>query len=128
MVYKPDVIIIGAGPNGLEIGAYLSKAGLKVLVLERRLEMGGGLATEEVTLPDYRHNTHATYMMMVDYAPLYQDLELERTYNVKHIHPSLEFVLPLSDGKSLCLYSDLEKTCESIAQFSKHDSDAYRDL
>ena len=66
-----DVIIIGAGPNGLELGAYLSKAGLKVLVLERRLEMGGGLATEYVTLPEYVNNTHAIYMMMVDYAPVY---------------------------------------------------------
>ena len=36
---KVDIIIIGAGPNGLELAAYLSKAGLKVLVLERRLEL-----------------------------------------------------------------------------------------
>ncbi|MFZ3255021.1 MAG: FAD-dependent oxidoreductase, partial [Syntrophales bacterium] len=37
-----DVIIIGAGPNGLEAGAYLSRAGSKVLVLEKRYESGGG--------------------------------------------------------------------------------------
>ena len=42
-----DVIIIGGGPNGLEAGAYLAKAGAKVLVLERRYEIGGGLATDE---------------------------------------------------------------------------------
>ena len=44
-----DVIIIGAGPNGLLAASYLSKAGLKVLALERRYELGGGLATEEIT-------------------------------------------------------------------------------
>jgi len=124
---KYDIIIIGGGPNGLEIGAYLSKAGLKVLLLERRHELGGGLLTEEVTLPGFLHNTHAVYMMMVDYAPIYTDLKLEE-YNVKHIYPSLQFALPLSDGRCLCLYSDVDKTCDSIARFSKHDADSYREL
>ena len=123
-----DIVIIGAGPNGLALAAYLSKTGLKVLVLERRLEMGGGLATEAVTLPGYLHNTHAVYMMMVDYAPIYKDLKLEEQYNLKHVYPSLQFALPLSDGRCLCLYSDVEKTCDSIAKFSKHDADNYRDL
>ena len=124
---KFDVIIIGAGPNGLATGAYLSKAGLKVLLLERRHEIGGGLLTEEITLPAFRHNTHAVFMMMADYAPVYPDFGLE-AYNVRHIYPSLQFVLPLSDGRSLCLYTDVEKTCGSIAQFSKHDADSYREL
>ena len=43
-----DVVIIGAGPNGLMAGAYLAKAGAKVAVVERRYEVGGGLATEEI--------------------------------------------------------------------------------
>ena len=92
---KFDVIIIGAGPNGLELGAYLSKAGQKVLLLERRNEVGGGLATEAVTIGTYLHNTHAIYMMMVDYAPVYQDCRLEEDYNLRHIHPELQFALPL---------------------------------
>ncbi|MBL7119078.1 MAG: NAD(P)-binding protein, partial [Dehalococcoidia bacterium] len=49
MANEYDVIIIGSGPNGLEIGAYLSKAGQRVLLLEKRHEAGGGLATEEIT-------------------------------------------------------------------------------
>jgi phytoene dehydrogenase-like protein len=121
-----DAIVIGAGPNGLELGAYLSKAGLKVLVLERRHEMGGGLATESVTAPGYLHNTHAVYMMMADYAPVYSDLQLESKYGLKHIYPSLQIAMPLSDGRCICLYSDLEKTCASIAKISKKDADGYR--
>ncbi|MFC2013983.1 phytoene desaturase family protein [Chloroflexota bacterium] len=128
MEKKFDVVIIGAGPNGLELGAYLSKAGLKVVVLERRLEIGGGLATEAVTLPHCLHNTHAVYMMMVDYAPVYQDFKLEEKYNVKHIYPSLQFAMPLSDGRCICLYSDVDRTCDSIARFSKRDADSYREL
>jgi phytoene dehydrogenase-like protein len=64
-----DVIIIGGGPNGLTTACYLSKAGQKVLLLEKRYELGSGLATEEITLPDYFRNTHAIYHLMADYAP-----------------------------------------------------------
>ena len=123
-----DVIIIGAGPNGLEAGAYLSRAGSKVLVLEKRYESGGGLATEEVTYPGFLHNTHAIYMMMADFAPVYTDFNLDAGYNCKHIHPELQFVLPLSDGRSVCLYTDVEKTCANFALFSKKDAASYREF
>jgi phytoene dehydrogenase-like protein len=127
MAQNYDFIIIGGGPNGLECAAYLAKAGQKVLLLEKRFEVGGGLATEEVTLPDFFHNTHAIYHMMVDYAPVYQDFQFEE-YGVKHIHPELQWAMPLKNGKCLCIYTDVEKTCASMAQFSKKDADSYRQM
>ena len=123
-----DVILIGAGPNGMEIGGYLAKAGQKVLLLDKRYEVGGGLATEEVTIPGYFHNTHAIYHMMVDYAPIYQDFKIEEEYRVKHIYPPLQFAMPLSDGRCLCLYQDVDKTCASIAKFSQKDAESYRQM
>jgi phytoene dehydrogenase-like protein len=126
MAQSYDVIIIGSGPNGLATAAYLSKAGQKVLLLEKRFEAGGGLATEQVTLPDYFHNTHAVYKMMVDYAPVYSDFEFEEKYGVKHIFPELQVAMPLADGRCLCLYRDLEKSCASIAKFSAKDAESYR--
>ena len=128
MAGEYDVIVIGTGPNGLEIGAYLSKAGQKVLLLEKRYEAGGGLATEQITLPDFFHNTHAIFHMMVDYAPIYHDFKFEEQYGVRHIRPQLQWAMPLHDGKCICVYTDLEKTCASIAKFSKKDADAYRDM
>lgn len=125
---EADVLIIGAGANGLEAGAYLAKAGAKVVVLERRYEMGGGLLTEEIALPGYLHNTHAVYMMMTDYAPLYQDFDVEEQYNVKHIYPPLQFAMPLSDGRAVCIYADVERTCANFARFSQRDAASYRDL
>jgi len=125
---KYDIIIIGAGPNGLEAGAYLSKAGLKVLVLERRYECGGGLWTEESTLPGFLHSTHAVYMMMVDFAPVYPDFRLEEDYKVQHLYPDLQFAMPLSDGRCVCIYKDIDRTCKSFAQFSQKDADAYREF
>lgn len=125
---EADVLIIGAGANGLEAGAYLAKAGAKIVVLERRYEMGGGLLTEEIALPGYLHNTHAVYMMMTDYAPLYQDFDVEEKYNVKHIYPPLQFAMPLSDGRAVCIYADVERTCANFARFSQRDAASYRDL
>ena len=95
---KYDGIIIGAGPNGLTMGAYLAKAGLKVLLLERRFEMGGGLCTEIATVPGFLHNTHAVYHMMVDYGPPMKDLRLEEDYGLKWVYPPLQFVMPFADG------------------------------
>ena len=126
--HKYDVIIIGSGPNGLCAGAYLAKAGLKVLMLEKRCEGGGGLATEEVTIPPFLHNTHSIYHLMVDYAPLYKDFNLEGKYNVRYVWPDLQWALPLSSGKSVCIYKDVDRTCESIAKFSKKDAETYREV
>ena len=54
---KYDAIIIGGGHNGLTSAAYLSKAGKKVLVLERRYVLGGAAVTEEMLLCGQSHET-----------------------------------------------------------------------
>ncbi len=126
--YEYDIVIIGSGPNGLEIAAYLAKAGQKVLLLEKRYEAGGGLATEQITLPEFFHNTHAIFHMMVDYAPLFQDFKLEETYGLTHILPETQWCLPTPEGKAVCIYTDPEKTAQSIAHFSAKDADAYREM
>jgi phytoene dehydrogenase-like protein len=125
--FEYDGVIIGAGPNSLALAAYLSKAGQKVILLERRFEAGGGLMTEEVTLPGYYHNTHAVYHMMVDYAPVFKDIDLTK-YGLQWLYPPLQFAMPFSDGSSLCLYSDVDKTCSSIAKFSQKDAESYRKM
>ena len=73
-----DVVVIGGGPNGLILAAYLARAGARVILLEKRYEVGGGLSTEEVIFPLYYANTHATYHMMVDYMPVLSDFDFQR--------------------------------------------------
>src|ERR1039458_481542 len=75
---KFDVAIVGGGPNGLIAAAYLARAGLRTIVVERRHELGGGLATEETLFPGYYTNTHAVYHMMTDYMPVLRDFDLPR--------------------------------------------------
>ncbi len=122
-----DVLIIGAGHNGLIVGNYLAKGGLKVLVVERRLEAGGGLSTEEITIPAFHHNLHSYFHDTINIMPPYEDLQME-AFNARYYRPPVQAGMILPDGRSLCLYDDLDKTCESIGRFSKKDAEAWREI
>ncbi|MCC6213193.1 MAG: NAD(P)/FAD-dependent oxidoreductase [Burkholderiales bacterium] len=122
-----DALIIGAGHNGLVLGGYLARAGLKVCVLERRLEVGGGLSTEEITLPGFAHNLHSYFHDTINIMPAYTDLELQR-FNARYVQPPVQAGMILRDGRALCLYDDLDRTCESIARFSARDAAAWREI
>ncbi len=123
-----DGIIIGAGPNGLTAAGYLTKAGLKVALLERRYEIGGGLATENLLLPGMLVDSHAIYHMMVEYAPPMRDFELDKTYDLEWIYPDVQVVMPFLDGTHLALYKDPERSAASIARFSKRDAESFLNL
>ncbi|MBI2316696.1 MAG: NAD(P)/FAD-dependent oxidoreductase [Betaproteobacteria bacterium] len=126
---KYDALIIGAGHNGMTLGCYLAKAGLKVCVMERRLEAGGGLSTEEISVPGFAHNLHSYFHDTINIMPAYQDLELER-FNARYYRPPVQAGTILPDGRSLCLYDsdNLDKTCASIARFSAHDAKKWREV
>ena len=119
-----DVVVIGAGPNGLMTAAYLQKAGLKVVLVERRYEIGGGLATEEILFPGYYSNIHAVYHLMVDYMPVLRDFDLAR-HGLVWIKPNLQTSMVFEDGKSLTLARMQEDTADSIHKFSTKDAIAF---
>jgi phytoene dehydrogenase-like protein len=105
--------IIGAGHNGLICGNYLTKAGLKVLVCERRMEPGGGLCTEEMTVPGFWHNVHSFFHRWVPGLPFYKDLELEK-FGVRYLMPPVQSVAPFSDG---ALPTSLKKMQRSTGRY-----------
>jgi len=119
-----DVVVIGAGPNGLITAAYLARAGLKVALVERRYEVGGGLATEEILFPGYYSNIHAVYHMMVDYMPVLRDFDLGQ-HGLVWIKPNLQSAMLFEDGKSLMLTRMLEDTVDSIHKFSTKDAETF---
>jgi phytoene dehydrogenase-like protein len=117
-----DVIVIGAGPNGLTCGAYLARAGADVLILERNRETGGGLATEEHG--GFRWNYHATYMMLAELMPPYWDLELEAK-GVCFVRPEAQVAFLFEGGKSFTLYTDVDRSKRSIARLSEKDAETF---
>jgi phytoene dehydrogenase-like protein len=120
-----DGIIIGAGHHGLVLGAYLAKAGLDILVVERRLDYGGGLSTKEATKPGFYHNLHSINHFHISETPWFKDLGLGE--RVTYITPRYEFGQAHSDGTALVLGRDLEETVANIARFSQKDAATFRE-
>lgn len=120
--FERDVVVIGGGHNGLACAAYLARAGLDVLVLERRDILGGAAATEE-PWPGYRVSS-AAYVVSLMPPQVVRDLELERFgYEVSIITP--DYFVPFPDGTSLTLWGDVVRDAQGIARFSETDAEAY---
>jgi len=124
-----DVVVVGAGNNGLIVAAYLAKAGLKTCVLEARDFIGGGVVTREATLPGFKHDLGATVAMWIDLNPIIQndELGLVKNYGLKFLPPpEVQEVILFPDDRSIIIYRDLDKTCASIAKINQKDADAFK--
>ena len=116
-----DTILVGGGHNGLTAAAYLARAGLSTLVLERRPIVGGACVTEEVW-PGARVS-RCSYVVSMLQPKVVADLELKRFgYEAHPLDPAYAAMTP--DGP-IIFHDDLAKTQESIAKFNKKDAEAY---
>ncbi|MCG7625161.1 phytoene desaturase family protein [Epibacterium sp. Ofav1-8] len=121
-----DAIIVGAGHNGLVTQAYLQRAGLKTISLERGAVAGGGLSTVEFPGREgFKHNTHAYFHRGIPQTPWFKDLELEK-HGVEYYSNDLYVTILLDDGNTLEWWNDFEKTYASFARISKADADKLR--
>jgi phytoene dehydrogenase-like protein len=120
-----DGIIIGAGHHGLVLGSYLAKAGLRILLIDRRLDYGGGLMTKEATLPGFYHNLHSINHFQISDAPWFADLGLQD--RVTYITPPYEFGQAHRDGSALVFGRKAEETFANVARFSKRDAETFRE-
>ncbi|HUL49017.1 MAG TPA: NAD(P)/FAD-dependent oxidoreductase [Gemmatimonadales bacterium] len=116
---RRDVIIIGAGHNGLVCAAYLAAAGLDVLVLERREVVGGACVTEELW-PGFQVST-AAYVNSLLRPEIIRDLELARHGFVMLPRDPSSFT-PFPDGRYLLMGPDRDLTTREIAKFSQSDA------
>ena len=117
-----DAIVIGGGHNGLTAAAYLAKAGLKVLVAERRQVLGGAAATEPV-FPGFKVNTGSWEAGM--FLPeIVRDLALEKNGLGFLESPALVHVFRPGGG-GLTLWRDIKRTQEEIATLSREDARKY---
>jgi phytoene dehydrogenase-like protein len=121
MTTQYDVIVIGSGHNGLVCGAYLAKAGLKTLVLERRSIIGGAAVTEEFS-PGFRASRFS-YVMSLLHPRIMRELELNS--HGLEVLPANDLFCPLGGDDYIVFSDDVKKTQAEFARFSRHDAEIY---
>ena len=122
MASHNDIIIIGAGHNGLITACYLAKTGLKPLVLERREIAGGGSVTEEFH-PGFRASTLAQTTGPLS-PQVVKDLKLV-SHGLEFLRPVVRVFAPGHDRPSICIYEDAKRTAEELALVSEKDATVY---
>ena len=116
-----DAIVVGGGHNGLTNGAYLAKAGLRTLILERRHLVGGAAITEELR-PGFWFTTFS-YALSLLRPDIVQDLDLVKHGFMPILMPTT--FCPMENGDYLLLGQDHAENQKEIARHSPHDADAY---
>ena len=121
-----DVVIVGGGHNGLVAGAYLAKAGKRVLLAERAAR-AGGFSQSDYMIPEapaHMVNTGAGHLLTVRMSKILKELELAKHgWSEVTTDPMYAYLAP--NGDSIALFRSVRRTAEDIARFSKADAQAY---
>jgi phytoene dehydrogenase-like protein len=117
-----DAVVVGSGPNGLAAAIVMQQAGLSVLLLEGKREIGGGLRTAELTLPGFRHDICSAIHPLAAASPFFQTLPLSR-YGLEYLTPPVAAAHPFDDGTA-AVAASLTDTARSLGP----DAAAYERL
>ena len=120
-----DAIVIGSGPNGLAAAITLAEHGRSVLVVEAAAHLGGAVATEELTLPGFRHDTFSSVYPAAAASPVFARMPLAQ-YGLRWIHPPVAMAHPFPDGRAAALYRDLNRTVDNLDRLTPGDGQAWR--
>ena len=114
-----DAVVVGAGPNGLAAAITLQRKGLSVLIIEKNQKPGGGMRSDQLTLPGFIHDCCSSVFPFAVNTPFFDSIDLSK-YGVEFIYPPAFVAHPFYDGSALLLFSSMEKT---VAGFGEHGID-----
>ena len=122
MVESNSIVIVGSGHNGLVAANYLAKAGLRVIVLERRSFVGGACITEEL-FPNFRVSS-CSYICHLLHKKIIEDLDL-KSFGLE-IYPLDPVAFsPFQNGQAILRWHNDERTAKEISRISKKDARNY---
>ncbi len=105
----PDAVVVGSGPNGLSAAVALAQAGRSVVVREQADRIGGGMRTEELTLPGFRHDVCSTVHPLALSSPFFRTLPLEE-HGLEWVHSPACLAHPFDDGSVAVLERSMAAT------------------
>jgi phytoene dehydrogenase-like protein len=104
-----DAVVVGSGPNGLAAAITLARAGRSVRVIEAAATIGGGMRTEELTLPGFRHDVCATILPLAAASPFFRTVDLAAR-GAELVQPNASVAHALDGGRAAVLERSLETT------------------
>lgn len=121
-----DVVIVGAGHNGMAAAGYLSRAGKRVVVVERLGKVGGMTSSGYLIpeAPEHLVTPCAVELLFVRGTGLIEDLELPK-YGLRTLDPDPSYAYLHPDGNSIAIFRDAKRTAEDMARLNRNDGKAY---
>ncbi len=110
-----DAIVVGSGPNGLAAAITLVRHGWRVLLMEAKETIGGGMRTAELTLPGFRHDICSAIHPLGMGSPFFKTIPLA-DYGLRWIQPDLPLAHPFDDGTAVALHRSLDETASQFGQ------------
>lgn len=108
-----DVLVVGAGPNGLAAAITVARAGRSVRVYEAAPTIGGGTRTQELTLPGYRHDVCSTIVPLLAASPFMRTIDWPAR-GVDLVHPDAPVANPLDGGRAAVLERSIDETARGL--------------
>lgn len=118
--HQYDAVVVGSGPNGLAAAITMQQQGLKVLIIEAKSTIGGGMRTAELTIPGYTHDICSAVHPLGASSPFFKSLPLHE-FGLQWINPPAALAHPFDDGTAAMLYPSLKATAATLGE----DADKY---
>lgn len=115
MAFQYDAVVVGSGPNGLAAAITMQQQGLKVLIVEAKATIGGGMRTAELTIPGYKHDICSAVHPLGSSSPFFKSLPLQE-FGLQWINPPAALAHPFDDGTTAMLYPSLNATASTLGE------------